>query len=211
LSLREVGTRNAHLSPGNPDVKEAVTKMEEETTAAGVNTTRKDVENRMAEEIGIISPLTVLRHHHLEKEVETEAEDHTPIQNPLSAGGIHETHGNVNEYKVGYIGRKSFGKRIHEEEAPKGLNLKSPGNLKNYNAKRGQTPGLKTTSMLPTLLEVGTKNRACRMIQLYLVGPARVWLSDLQRNSIFCWFDLKIAFESHFKGTYKRASTANDL
>jgi hypothetical protein len=51
---------------------------------------------------------------------------------------------------------------------------------------------------------------ACRMLQLYLVGPARR-LSDLDENSIFCWFDLKIAFEGHYKGTYKRPSTASDL
>ena len=52
---------------------------------------------------------------------------------------------------------------------------------------------------------------ACHMLQLYLVGPARVWLNDLPENSIFCWFDLKIAFEAHFNGTYKRPHTASDL
>ncbi|KAK1602583.1 hypothetical protein QYE76_037577 [Lolium multiflorum] len=49
------------------------------------------------------------------------------------------------------------------------------------------------------------------MLQLYLVGPARIWLSDLEKNSIFCWFDLKTAFEKHFRGTYKRPATASDL
>jgi hypothetical protein len=44
-----------------------------------------------------------------------------------------------------------------------------------------------------------------------LVGPAWVWLNDLPENSIFCWFDLKIAFDSYFNGTYKRAHTASDL
>ncbi|KAK1670039.1 hypothetical protein QYE76_058198 [Lolium multiflorum] len=29
-------------------------------------------------------------------------------------------------------------------------------------------------------------------------GPARIWLSDLEKNSI-CWFDLKTAFEKHFR------------
>ncbi|KAK1683681.1 hypothetical protein QYE76_044529 [Lolium multiflorum] len=42
-------------------------------------------------------------------------------------------------------------------------------------------------------------------------SPARIWLSDLEKNSIFCWFDLKNAFEKHFKGTYKRPATASDL
>ncbi|KAK1670388.1 hypothetical protein QYE76_058547 [Lolium multiflorum] len=49
------------------------------------------------------------------------------------------------------------------------------------------------------------------MLQLYLVGPARIWLSDLEKNSIFCWFDLKTAFEKHFRGTYKRPATVSDL
>ena len=57
----------------------------------------------------------------------------------------------------------------------------------------------------------GNPNIACRMLQLYLVGLARIWLNDLPENSIFCWFDLKIAFESHFNDTYKRAHTASDL
>ncbi|KAK1679377.1 hypothetical protein QYE76_040225 [Lolium multiflorum] len=34
---------------------------------------------------------------------------------------------------------------------------------------------------------------------------------DLEKNSIFCWFDLKTAFEKHFRGTYKRPATASDL
>ncbi|KAK1617171.1 hypothetical protein QYE76_022688 [Lolium multiflorum] len=57
----------------------------------------------------------------------------------------------------------------------------------------------------------GTPNIACRMLQFYLIGPARVWLSDLDENSIFCWFDLKKAFENHFRGTYKRPATTSDL
>ncbi|KAK1643110.1 hypothetical protein QYE76_060915 [Lolium multiflorum] len=49
------------------------------------------------------------------------------------------------------------------------------------------------------------------MLQLYLVGLARIWLSDLEKNSIFCWFDLKNAFEKHFRGTYKRPATTSDV
>ncbi|KAK1650708.1 hypothetical protein QYE76_068513 [Lolium multiflorum] len=40
---------------------------------------------------------------------------------------------------------------------------------------------------------------------------ARVWLSDLEENTIFCWLDLKKAFENHFRGTYKRPATTSDL
>ncbi|KAK1692137.1 hypothetical protein QYE76_008834 [Lolium multiflorum] len=57
----------------------------------------------------------------------------------------------------------------------------------------------------------GNQRIACRMLQLYLIGPARTWLSDLEENSIFCWFDLKMAFEKHFRDTYKRPATTSDL
>ncbi|KAK1605550.1 hypothetical protein QYE76_029223 [Lolium multiflorum] len=38
------------------------------------------------------------------------------------------------------------------------------------------------------------------------IGP-----SDLEENTIFCWLDLKKAFENHFRGTYKRPATTSDL
>ncbi|KAK1609039.1 hypothetical protein QYE76_032712 [Lolium multiflorum] len=44
-----------------------------------------------------------------------------------------------------------------------------------------------------------------------LAGPARIWLSDLEKKSIFCWFDLKNAFKKHFRVTYKRPATTSDL
>ncbi|KAK1669020.1 hypothetical protein QYE76_057179 [Lolium multiflorum] len=40
---------------------------------------------------------------------------------------------------------------------------------------------------------------------------ARVWLIDLEENTIFCWLDPKKAFENHFRGTYKRPATTGDL
>ncbi|KAK1653161.1 hypothetical protein QYE76_070966 [Lolium multiflorum] len=58
-------------------------------------------------------------------------------------------------------------------------------------------------------VEAEVEAGACRMLQLYLIGPARVWLSDLEENTIFCWFDLKKAFENHFRGTYKRPATTD--
>ena len=57
----------------------------------------------------------------------------------------------------------------------------------------------------------GSPNLACLLIQNYLIGPARIWLNDLPEKSIFCWFDLKEAFEAHFKGTYKRPHTTSDM
>ncbi|KAK1607598.1 hypothetical protein QYE76_031271 [Lolium multiflorum] len=42
-------------------------------------------------------------------------------------------------------------------------------------------------------------------------SPARIRLHDLEKNSIFCWFDPKNAFEKHFRGTYKRPATTSDL
>jgi hypothetical protein len=87
--------KSAHLSPGNLGMKEAATKMAKVATAAGANIVRKDAESLMAEARGTISPRTVLRHHHLVREVKADADGHAPAQSPLSTGGAHETHVNV--------------------------------------------------------------------------------------------------------------------
>jgi hypothetical protein len=93
------------------------------------------------------------------------------------------------------------------KRTPKGLNLKLPGKLKHYDGR--ERPDTCIDDYFNAINFVGgTPNMSSHMLQLYLVGPARTWLSNLPENSIFCWFDLKIAFETHFKGTYKRASTA---
>lgn len=83
------------------------------------------------------------------------------------------------------------------------MNLKLPGNLKHYDGSERPDTWIEDYYNAVTFAG-GTPNIACRMLQLYLIGPARVWLSDLEENTIFCWFDLKKAFENHFRGTYKR-------
>ncbi|KAK1626702.1 hypothetical protein QYE76_001017 [Lolium multiflorum] len=98
---------------------------------------------------------------------------------------------------------------IREEPKPR-MNLKLPGNLKHYDGTERPDTWIEDYYNAVTFAG-GTPNIACRMLQLYLVGPARIWLSDLEKNSIFCWFDLKTAFEKHFRGTYKRPATASDL
>ncbi|KAK1669257.1 hypothetical protein QYE76_057416 [Lolium multiflorum] len=90
------------------------------------------------------------------------------------------------------------------------MNLKLPGNLKHYDGTERPDTWIEDYYNAVTFAG-GTPNIACRMLQLYLVGPARIWLSDLEKNSIFCWFDLKNAFEKHFRGTYKRPATTSDL
>ncbi|KAK1631039.1 hypothetical protein QYE76_005354 [Lolium multiflorum] len=80
------------------------------------------------------------------------------------------------------------------------MNLKLPGNLKHYDGTERPDTWIEDYYNAVTFAG-GTPNIACRMLQLYLVGPARIWLSDLEKNSIFCWFDLKTAFEKHFRGT----------
>jgi hypothetical protein len=90
------------------------------------------------------------------------------------------------------------------------LNLKLSGNLKHCDGS--ERPDTWVDDYFNAVsFAGGAPNLACRMLHLYLVGPAHTWLSDLEENSIFCWFDLKIAFEKHFRGTYKRPSTASDL
>jgi hypothetical protein len=82
----------------------------------------------------------------------------------------------------------------------KGLNLKLPGNLKHYDGRERPDTWIDDYFNTVSFAE-GNPNMAYRMLQLYLVSPARTWLSHLPENSIFCWFDLKIAFEGHFRGT----------
>ncbi|KAK1613426.1 hypothetical protein QYE76_037099 [Lolium multiflorum] len=99
---------------------------------------------------------------------------------------------------------------IREEPKPRSLNLKLPGNLKHYDGSERPDTWIEDYYNAVTFAG-GTPNIACRMLQLYLIGPARVWLSDLEENTIFCWLDLKKAFENHFRGTYKRPATTSDL
>ncbi|KAK1607004.1 hypothetical protein QYE76_030677 [Lolium multiflorum] len=89
------------------------------------------------------------------------------------------------------------------------MNLKLPGNLKHYDGNERPDTWIEDYYNVVTFAE--ELNIARRMLQLYLVGPARIWLSDLEKNSIVCWFDLKNAFEKHFRGTYKRPATTSDL
>ncbi|KAK1696944.1 hypothetical protein QYE76_013641 [Lolium multiflorum] len=98
---------------------------------------------------------------------------------------------------------------IREEPKPR-MNLKLPGNLKHYDGTERPDNWIEDYYNAVTFAG-GNPNIACRMLQLYLVGPARIWLSDLEKNSIFCWFDLKNVFEKHFRGTYKRPATTSDL
>ncbi|KAK1609429.1 hypothetical protein QYE76_033102 [Lolium multiflorum] len=121
--------------------------------------------------------------------------------------GSRDARDRLNEYRTDYIGPKCFGRMIREEPKPR-MNLKLPGNLKHYDGTERPDPDRDYYNVVTF---GGTPNIACRMLQLYLVGPARIWLSDLEKNSIFCWFDLKNAFEKHFRGTYKRPATTSDL
>ncbi|KAK1627687.1 hypothetical protein QYE76_002002 [Lolium multiflorum] len=117
--------------------------------------------------------------------------------------------GTPQRIRTDYIGPKCFGRMIREEPKPRS-SLKLPGNLKHYDGTERPDTRIEDYYNAVTFAG-GTPNIACRMLQLYLVGPARIWLSDLEKNSIFCWFDLKTAFEKHFRGTYKRPATASDL
>nr|XP_051205462.1 uncharacterized protein LOC127319532 [Lolium perenne] len=99
---------------------------------------------------------------------------------------------------------------IRGEPYPKGLNLKLPRNLKHYDGSERPDTWIEDYFNAVNFAG-GNQMIACRMLQLYLIGPARTWLGDLPENTIFCWFDFKIAFEKHFRGTYKRPATTSDL
>ncbi|KAK1595946.1 hypothetical protein QYE76_017399 [Lolium multiflorum] len=199
------GTRSAHLSHAGAGTTEATTTKRKESPkpepAAGA-TPRVEAEDHLT------GPLADLpRHHPVEAEVEAEAEAGDPV--PLKVTG-RRPRDRLNEYRSDYIGPRCFGRMIREEPKPRSLNLKLPGNLKHYDGSERPDTWIEDYYNAVTFAG-GTPNIACRMLQLYLIGPARVWLSDLEENTIFCWFDLKKAFENHFRGTYKRPATTSDL
>ncbi|KAK1663926.1 hypothetical protein QYE76_052085 [Lolium multiflorum] len=138
-------------------------------------------ENLKAEE-HLTGPLADLPHHHpVEAEVEAEAE----------AGDLVPA-------------------QNHPVVPPVMPGIASTRNLKHYDGSERPDTWIEDYYNAVTFAG-GTPNIACRMLQLYLIGPARVWLSDLEENTIFCWLDLKKAFENHFRGTYKRPATTSDL
>ncbi|KAK1665853.1 hypothetical protein QYE76_054012 [Lolium multiflorum] len=99
--------------------------------------------------------------------------------------------------------------RSHPVVPPVMPGIASTRNLKHYDGSERPDTWIEDYYNAVTFAG-GTPNIACRM-PLYLIGPARVWLSDLEENTIFCWLDLKKAFENHFRGTYKRPATTSDL
>ncbi|KAK1695549.1 hypothetical protein QYE76_012246 [Lolium multiflorum] len=150
------------------------------------------------------------RHHPVEAEVEAEQRPEIPFPLKITRWCPRDARDRLNEYRSDYIGPRCFGQMIREEPKPRSLNLKLPGNLKHYDGSERPDTWIEDYYNAVTFAG-GTPNIACRMLQLYLIGPARVWLSDLEENTIFCWLDLKKAFENHFRGTYKRPATTSDL
>lgn len=87
-------------------------------------------------------------------------------------GGPRDARERLNEYKTDYIGPKCFGRMIREEPKPR-MNLKLPGNLKHYDGTERPDTWIEDYYNAVTFAG-GTPNLACRMVQLYLVGPARI-------------------------------------
>ena len=61
---------------------------------------------------------------------------------------------------------------IREEPTPKGLNLKLPGNLKHYDGSERPDTWIEDYFNAVSFAG-GNQKIACRMLQLYLIGPAR--------------------------------------
>ena len=60
---------------------------------------------------------------------------------------------------------------IREEPKPKGLNLKLPGNLKHYDGSERPDTWIEDYFNAVSFAG-GNQKIACRMLQLYLIGPA---------------------------------------
>ncbi|KAK1697021.1 hypothetical protein QYE76_013718 [Lolium multiflorum] len=189
-NLSLVGVKNATLSlakakdvtrnPGGAGTRSTHLSHEGAGTTEATTTKRKGAteagasrgshaENLKAEE-RLTGPLADLPHHHpVEAEAEAEAEAGDPV--PAQ-----------NRPAVPLVM----------------LGIASMRNLKHYDGSERPDTWIEDYYNAVTFAG-GTPNIACRMLQLYLIGPARVWLSDLEENTIFCWLDLKKAFENHFR------------
>ncbi|KAK1619736.1 hypothetical protein QYE76_025253 [Lolium multiflorum] len=200
-SLSLVGTKNATLSLA--EAKDAIRNLggagmrSTHLSHAGAGTTEATTTKRKgATEAGAsrgshatspkaedhpTGPLADLPHHH---QVEEEVEAEAEAGDPVPA-------------------------QSHQAVPLAMPGIASTRNLKHYDGS--ERPDTWIEDYYNVTFAGGTPNIACRMLQLYLIGPARVWLSDLEENTIFCWLDLKKAFENHFRGTYKRPATTSDL
>ena len=57
----------------------------------------------------------------------------------------------------------------------------------------------------------GSRRWAVRYVPQMLEGPARIWLNNLEENSIEYWLDFSEAFVSNFSSTYKRPNRPQQL
>ena len=57
----------------------------------------------------------------------------------------------------------------------------------------------------------GNRRWAMQYIPRMLEGPARIWLSNLKKDSILGWLDFEEAFNSNFSSTYKRPNRPRQL
>ena len=57
----------------------------------------------------------------------------------------------------------------------------------------------------------GSRRWAVRYVPQMLEGSARIWLNNLEENSIECWLDFSEAFVSNFASTYKRPNRPQQL
>jgi hypothetical protein len=81
---------------------------------------------------------------------------------------------------------------------PSGFNFWLPSSLKVYDGREKPNTWLEDFYGAVTFVRA-TPNLACRMLQLYLIGPAHQWLADLPERSIHNWFNLSEAFENYFE------------
>ena len=57
----------------------------------------------------------------------------------------------------------------------------------------------------------GNRHWAMRYIPRMLEGPARIWLNNLEAESIEGWLDFEAAFNSNFSSTYQRPNRPQQL
>jgi hypothetical protein len=88
----------------------------------------------------------------------------------------------VNTYKEAYAYPHCFRTRIREAATPRGFSFRLPSSLKVYDVR--ERPNTWLEDFYDTVTFAGaTPNLACRILQLYLTGPARQWLTNFAERS----------------------------
>jgi hypothetical protein len=106
------------------------------------------------------------------------------------------------------MGALCFTRRVRRTRVPKEFKL--PHDQQKYDGS--QEPKLWLSDYLQEVQILGgTRATTMQILQLYLTGAARSWLSTLPNDSIGSWGELESRFARNFCSTYKRPASLEEV